>query len=141
MFISAFAFVAVGIFGLVGCGDGNSEPKPITETQDFAYVSTQSDDITTLNQWLRANPNKRIVSFSGVLAYRDGVSGYVFYFIAGDNSKQKFEHINRNSQTSGEHGIGSLQEWKNAHSNAQVVAISTVPSYSGGVREFTICYE
>lgn len=145
-FISAVALMAVVLVGLVGCGDSKNEPKPITETQDFAYVNTQSDDITTLNQWLHANPNKRVVSFSGVLAYREGVSGYVVYFVSGDNSKQKFERINRSDRTSREpemvvHGIRSLQEWKNAHPTARVIAVSTVPSYSGGVREFTICYE
>ena len=139
---------------LVGCGNSNSEPKPVSEMKDFAYVSTRVytqnresvDDITMLNQWLRKNPDKKVVSFSGVLDYREGVSGYVVYFVSGDNSQQKFERINRSDRLSRKpdlavHGIRSLQAWRDAHPNARVVAISTVPSYSGGVREFTICYE
>lgn len=130
-------------------GGDSSEPKPVMEMQDFAFVNTQReyvDDITTLNQWLRANHNKKVVSFSGVLAYREGVSGYIVYFVSGDNSQQKFARIIRSDRTSREpeiavHGIRSLQEWKNTHSNVRIISISTVPSYSGGVREFTICYE
>jgi len=147
--IGTSVLMAVVLVGLVGCGDSNSEPRLITEMQDFAYVSAdsnQSDDVSALNQWLRANLNKKVVSFSGVLAYREGVSGYVVYFVSGNNSQQKFERINRSDRASREpepavHGVRSLQEWKNAHPNARVIAISTVPSYSGGVREFTICYE
>ncbi|HBI97141.1 MAG: hypothetical protein US83_C0007G0040 [Candidatus Falkowbacteria bacterium GW2011_GWC2_38_22] len=139
----------------IGCsGVNSSEPKSVTEMQDFAFVNTQVytqsreyvDDITMLNQWLRANRSKKVVSFSGVLAYREGVSGYIIYFVSGDNSQQKFARINRSDRMSREpeiavHGIRSLQEWKNAHPNVRIISISTVPSYSGGVREFTICYE
>ncbi|MBI5140284.1 MAG: hypothetical protein HZA94_02455 [Candidatus Vogelbacteria bacterium] len=147
--IGTSVLMAIVFVGLAGCSDSNSEPKPVTEVKDFAYISVdnnQRDDISVLNQWLRTNPDKKVVSFSGVLAYREGVSGYVVYFVSGDNSQQKFERINRSYRTSREpepavHGIRSLQAWKDAHQNARVVAISTVPSYSGGVREFTICYE
>ena len=128
------SIIAIAI-SFAGCTPPNeaNAPKPITETKDFAYVSTPSGDISTLNQWLRANPSKKVVSFSGVLAYRDGVSGYVVYFTSGDNSQQKFESVSKR--------IVSLQEWKDAHPDVRVVAISTVPAYSGGVREYTICYE
>ena len=104
------------------------------------------DDITVLNQWLRVHPDKKVISFSGVLAYCEDVSGYIVYFILGDNSKQKFERINQGNRRSHEpefavQGIQFLQEWKNTHPDAHIVAISTVPKYAGGVREFTICYE
>lgn len=148
-FVGSSVPMALILVGLTGCSDSSSEPKPVSAMKDFAYVSADSsqwDDISALNQWLRANPDKKIVSFSGVLAYREGVSGYVVYFVTGDNSLQKFERINRSDRTSREpelavHGIRSLQAWRDAHQNARVVAISTVPSYSGGVREFTICFE
>ncbi|OGM99221.1 MAG: hypothetical protein A2915_02875 [Candidatus Yanofskybacteria bacterium RIFCSPLOWO2_01_FULL_41_34] len=152
--IGTSVLMAVVLVGLAGCGDSSNEPKSVSEMKDFAYVSTEVytqnresvDDITTLNQWLRANPGKKVISFSGVLAYREGVSGYVVYFVSGNNSQQKFERINRSDRSSRKpelavHGIRSLQAWRDAHQNARVVAISTVPSYSGGVREFTICYE
>jgi hypothetical protein len=148
--------VVVAVVGLACCGgDSSSEPKPVTEVKDFAYVHTQIytqnresvvDGITTLNQWLRANPSKKVVSFAGILAYREGVSGYVIYFVSGDNSKQKFERIDRSDFASRQRdatdfGIHSLQTWRDANSNARIVAIAIVPAYSGGVREFTICYE
>ena len=148
--IGVSALMAVVLVGLIGCRDSSDEPKPISEMRDFAYVNTQVQgalgDTAVLNQWLQTNPNKKVVSFSGVLAYREDVSGYVVYFVSGDNSHQKFERIDRSDLTSHKpelavHGIRSLQEWKNVHPNARVVAISTVPAYSGGVREFTICYE
>lgn len=147
----ASVLVTIALTGLVGCrGRGSSgEPKRITELQDFAYVSADSNqgsDVSALNHWLRTNPAKKVVSFSGVLAYREGVSGYIVYFVSGDNSQQRFGRISRNVRVSREpeqvvHGIRALQDWKNSHPNARVIAITTVPSYSGGVREFTICYE
>ena len=148
--ISISVLMAGLLIGLTGCGGDSNEPKPVTEMEDFAYVNTQVytqnresvDDITTLNAWLRANPSKKVVSFSGVLAYREGVSGYIVYFVSGDNSKQKFWRVNRSDEPEiFVHGIRSLQTWKDAHPNARVVALSAVPSYSGGVREFTVCYE
>jgi len=139
--------------------DNGIQLKPVTETKDFVYVATPDyvatpgyleryTDISPLNQWLRVNPDKKVVSFSGVLAYREGVSGYILYFVSGDNSQQRFKRINlkdRRSRRSGPepdvYGISALQTWKDEHPNARIVAVSTVPSYSGGVREFTIYYE
>ncbi|MCX6724115.1 MAG: hypothetical protein NT155_03035 [Candidatus Staskawiczbacteria bacterium] len=152
--IVSIFIVAVVFVGLAGCGNKNNESKPpIIETKSFVYISTTDsykgvvDDIYLLNQWLQNNPGKKVVCFSGVLAYREGVSGYIVYFVSGDNSKQKFERIRRNDnplQKPAElavHGIRSLQEWKNIHMDARIIGIASIPAYSGGVREFTICYE
>jgi uncharacterized lipoprotein NlpE involved in copper resistance len=144
--INTCLVVATILVGLVACDDKNSELKPVTETQDFVYVNTASEEISVLNQWLRTNPDKKVVSFSGVLAYREGVSGFVLYFSPGDNSKQKFERINLAPQTYEKsnlwvHGIDSLQAWKDTHPNAREIAFSTVPAYSGGVDWCIVCFE
>lgn len=129
---------------VLGCGPSD-RVQLLTETQDFAYVATnQNDDIDKLNQWLRANSSKRVISFAGVLAYREGVNGYIVYFAAGDNSKQQFarvDKVKRQEPETSVNGFNYLQGWKNQNPNANIVAITTVPNYSGGVREFTICYE
>ena len=157
-----FVLVILVVVGLIGCYGGNSELKPgelkpARETKDFVFVvvgqekgysvgDKKLDDILVLNKWLRTNPNKKVVSFSGVLESREDVSGYVVYFVSGNNSQQKFERINANDKVSQKHGwflhgIQFIQAWKDVHPNARIVAISTVPQYSGGVKRFTICYE
>ena len=138
-------------FLLIGCGgNGEKEPEPITETENFTYVPIQDEaadenGISLLNEWLKNNPGKKVVSFSGVLAYRDGVSGYIVYFVHGDNSRQRFEQISNatimENSRSAIFGVNTLQLWKEAKSDLKIVAISTVPSYSGGVREYVICSE
>lgn len=143
-------FVVLVLVVLAGCGANANNPPPLTETPDFVYVSVENcqkaDQIVVLNQWLERNPNKKVVSFSGVLYYREDVSGYVIFFVSGNNSRQRFEHVGRsNSHPSlpqqSVHGIHVLQEWKDAHPAAHLVAFSTVAAYSGGVESYTICYE
>lgn len=157
--ISVYILLAVIIVELVGCGGGSNEvgfkSQPNIEITNFAYIRTDIhsiyrqnredvDDVTLLNRWLRANPDKKVISFSGVLAYREGVSGYIVYFVPGDSSQQKFARISlsyQNRPESAYDGVLSLQRWKNDYPGAKIVAISTVPSYGGGVKEFTCCYE
>ena len=140
-------FVLCASLLICGCNESDEnidKAVPITETRAFAYVHTASHDerdIDVLNRWIRANPNKKVTSFSGVLAYREGVSGYIIHFTPGDNAHMHFARIDRKQSESAIHGIDLLEKWKDANPNARIVAISTVPSYSGGVREYTICYE
>lgn len=145
------AYAALVILGLATC-DGTSAadpPPPATSTQAFAFVETPASntpayDIRVLNRWLRANPDKKVVSFSGVLAYREGVSGYIVAFTPGDNSHQEFARINlpdARYKRDPVHGMGQLQAWRDANPNARIVGFAAVPAYSGGVREFTVCYE
>ncbi len=142
--------LVVSMFTIGACAQSESNAvQPATATNDFVFVSTQNAtekvlDVTILNQWLRANTDKKVVSFSAVLAYRDGASGYIMYCVQGDNSRQVFERINRKITSEKEsivHGMDAIQSWKYAFPNFRVVAFTTVAAYSGGVREFTLLYE
>lgn len=135
-----------------GCGDDQQEKKQMDETTNFVYISTSTpsmdqndeDGIGILNQWLRNNPEKEVVSFSGVLDYREGVSGYVVYFVHGDNSGQNFKQVSTDAEdpeNAYTFEIDSLQSWMNSNPDAKIVSISTIPAYSGGVREYVVCYK
>lgn len=155
-FAGWLGLISLFLLTLIGCS-AEKTPGPLTETESFVFVSEATnnegpDDVLMLNNWLRLNPNKKVISFSGVLFYREGVSGYILYFEEGDNSQQSFVKIYRDDtrvkpgHTRLEpgpsiHGIHFLQDWIDTHPDSRMMAITTIPDYSGGVREFMILYE
>jgi len=151
MKVNIICFLFLLFFLSIGCGSSKKEEvKPKTETKNFVYISvpgntTDINGISVLNQWLKENSEKKVISFTGILAYREGVSGYAVYFTHGDNSKQRFEQISgsdviaRSRETV--FGIDAIQLWMGVNHDRTIIAFSSVPSYSGGVREYVICSE
>lgn len=139
-------FILLFLGCLTGCDsstDNNRQKnnpesnKGKVKIKDFSYIEIYPNrDAYILNEWLQDNPNKKVVSFSGVLAYREDVSGYILYFESGSNSNQRFVRIGCwNNQFS------YLQDWKDSNPKVRIVAFTTIPQYSGGIKAFTICYE
>lgn len=147
--IKTLVLIPFTVIVLSNCDDRSGRPSLPTEETNFAYVATgddYTDNTLALNQWLRVNPNKKVVSFSSVLYYRSDARGYIVYFVPGNNSKQKFERVAKDDKKFNEpmrtvYGMHALQYWRDTHKQTHLVAISTVAEYSGGVKEFIICFE
>lgn len=141
--------LGVLILLIASCVGQGSVTQKYWVTEEFEYVDTQkpqSDDILLLANWLKDNPDKRVVSMTGILYYRDDVSGYVIHFVRGDNSNQKFTMVeNQSPEGTGVdeygHGVTFLQKWKNKNHDAKIIAISSIASSGGGVKSYLICYE
>jgi len=119
---------------LLGC---SNESKPLNSlTADFAVV--EGGEVSSLYEWLRNHPQRRIVSLTGVLLYRSGVSKYVIYTEEVSNTSQQCQTIDWEVFKPYN---AFLQQWKYAHPELKLIAITNIPEYSGGVHRFVLCYE
>lgn len=128
----------------VFAGDDN-KAQNFTRVEVEAYSKDRNKDVAVLNKWLENNPNQKVVSFSGILSYRDNVDAYIIYYIKGDNSKQRFTKIIRQHSEiwdeSKKDGLQELQLWLKNHNSFKLIAFASVPAYSGGAKEYVILYQ
>jgi hypothetical protein len=140
-----FAFMA-----LSGC---ENEPRKAvsTEASNLVFLKTSNPESPSsgeksaaemLNEWLRKNPQKKIVSIADE-PQQGGASGFILYFIQGDNSKQKFELILKDTYGDGNRGefIQAFQAWVDSNLDINIVTFSTVSGWRGGIHSVMICYE
>lgn len=100
-------------------------------------------DLQILADWLRGRDGVRVVALASVLAYRNGVGGYLLYIESGDGTKQKFTYIRipEKERVAVERYLVYLKMWQYTHTEAKIVTWTTVPAYGGGVSAIIICYE
>ncbi len=90
-------FLLIWIITLYACASKDNEAKPITpEKKEIVFVSHRGATDTTLNQWLRINPNKRVFFFTEELDFiykNPDVYWYTLYYDDKDNSREFFWQI------------------------------------------------
>ncbi len=100
-----FASVIALLATFSGCDDKVPSkavpPPPSAETTSFAYVTRGQydlglDNISYLNEWLRENPKKKVISFSNICHFNQPSVGCVIHFTAGNNRLQRFIRVCRN---------------------------------------------
>lgn len=136
----AIGTLSLALFSMPGCchDSGGSQMVGTTATPevkmvDFSTVPIQDNPIIELNRWLAANPDRRVSDIAGVLAYREGCREFVIHHEAGNNARQVFKQLDKDTR--------NLQSYVTSHPGERIVAMTTVPSYSGGIREWIICTE
>ncbi|OGZ95441.1 MAG: hypothetical protein A2676_04920 [Candidatus Sungbacteria bacterium RIFCSPHIGHO2_01_FULL_51_22] len=134
----------------VGCeSDPPAPPPPKTETENLIYIEATSydnRDIIVLNDWLRANPDRKITSLTGILLGSGGdVSGYIARFDRADNSRQRCTRLFARDgavwQASGGYGIEDLDKWMREHKAFKNLLVVSVPSGTGGSLSYTLCFD
>jgi len=105
------------------------------------YIPVPGDSVkppdNAVNDWLAANPGRRITSLSGVLAYREGVSGFVAVSAPGAGGQRAY------LVPTGYGGDKARQEpdarpVDAAAKSGAMAAFTAIPAYSGGVKEYLI---
>ena len=131
----ALGVLGLGLLVTPGCTPSSDDRSvaSVPEPENYAKVSVGQDYVESLNQWLRANPGNRVTSFAGILAYREGCSSFVIQHEPGDNQSQRFLLLPPDTS--------AIQEFRESHQGEKVVALTSIPAYSGGVRNWLLCVE
>jgi hypothetical protein len=129
---SALGALGLGLLMTPGCASLESVATA-PEPENYSKVSVGSGYVESLNQWLRTNPGKRVTSVAGILAYREGCSSFVIQHEPGDNERQRFVLLRPD--------ISTIQNFRNSHKEEEVIALTSIPAYSGGVKNWLLCVE
>ena len=121
------------------------------ETKDFTFITTgASDDSTTdvaaLNQWLKLNPYKKVVTFSSIPKNAGGSFGYLLQYLPESSANQFFNlishaEVSATNTTNTVTALACLQKWKDEHAAQRIIAFATVGGTQGEVREILVCSE
>ena len=146
-------FLTTAIFGVVlltlgaTAGHGASYLHRSNTAGQVERVVLNNDNEATdgpagavaLNQWLAANPNKQITSFSSELWYRDGAGAYILIWAPGNNSGQRFDVI-RIDPAYGDDvvGTGELNHYLIQHTDRSLVSFAALGHYSGGIDSYVV---
>lgn len=99
--------------------------------QNVVSVPNRSNnECNSLNSWLARNPDKRIIGFAGILAYRAGISSFTVAFdVTTNGCQQIFKKALR------------MSDIKTTIGNQRLTGMTSIPAYSGGSSGYILLYE
>jgi len=137
----SLAFIILLLALITACTQTPAFQPERYESSVVAYVPvTKGHGVTELTEWIQANPNLRIRSLSGILRYRDDVTGFTLVLEEGDGQLQEVFLVARppGVKWNQSYGVPEVDAWIADHPEYEDIEVTAVPDYSGGVKAYVI---